>query len=188
MEPQNVRSILTRPDIFPRPKTHLQSVAPFLKLGVFTLSGSTWKNIRDLMRPEFTTKKLQDLATFEKHLNNMFDAILAMGNDGWTAEFSFLELLHFFTLDSTTQLLFGSSVNSQRAAMEERQLRQGTHNKTDAGHYNNDRLGPTKVARAFDCANEWISMRMRLGTAYWACDSLEFRRACKTVHDFTDQV
>lgn len=184
MAPQNIQSVLTRDKIFPRPQTHLKSVEPFLSKGVFTMHGESWKKIRDLLRPEFTTRKLQDLAIFDKHVNIMFEAVPATGVNGWTQEFSFLELLHFFTLDTTTELLFGASVNSQRAAMNERY--NGLN--TGAARTQNNTLSPTNVARAFDCANEWASLRMRLGSAYWFCDGLEFRRACKTVHKFTDEV
>jgi cytochrome P450 len=184
MEPRNIQSVLTRETIFPRPQSHIKSVAPFLSKGVFTVHGEAWKNVRDLLRPQFTTRKLQDLVIFAKHVDIMFEAMPTIGDDGWTEEFSFLELLHFFTLDTTTELLFGTSVNSQRAAMGERCrcLDTGTSITLD------NRLSPTNVAKAFDCANEWASLRMRLGSAYWLCDSLQFRRACKTVHDFTDKV
>jgi hypothetical protein len=183
MAPRNIQSVLTREKIFPRPQTHIKSVAPFLSKGVFTVHGEAWKNVRDLLRPQFTTRNLQDLVIFAKHVDIMFEAVPTIGDDGWTEEFSFLELLHFFTLDTTTELLFGTSVNSQRAAMDER------CRCLSAGASTRDnRLSPTNVAKAFDCANEWASLRMRLGSAYWLCDSLQFRRACKTVHDFTDKV
>jgi hypothetical protein len=92
--------------------------------------------------------------------------------------------MHFFTLNTTIELLFGTSVNSQRAVIGER----CRCLDASASIALDNRLSPTNVAKAFNCANEWASLRMRLSSAYWLCDSLQFRRACKTVHDFTNKV
>lgn len=61
MEPRNIQSVLTRETIFPRPQSHIKSVAPFLSKGVFTVHGEAWKSVRDLLRPQFTTRKLSNL-------------------------------------------------------------------------------------------------------------------------------
>lgn len=70
-------------------------------------------------------------------------------------------------MDTTTEFLFGESVNS---------LKQGKHG------------APSEFAESFNIAQDFIAKRMRLQDLYWLIGGKDFRRACDTVHRFADRI
>ncbi|QDS75149.1 hypothetical protein FKW77_007922 [Venturia effusa] len=46
----------------------------------------------------------------------------------------------------------------------------------------------TKFANDFNIAQDYLARRGRLGGLYWLIGGSEFRRACKSVHDFLDEI
>lgn len=97
----------------------------------------------------------------------------AIGADGWTGQIDLLPYFFRLTIDSATEFLFGESVNSQ--------LRLVPGNQST-------KLGQSEesFSLAFDAGQRALATRTRFMNKYWLYDSLEFRSACKVVHDFVD--
>ena len=72
-----------------------------------------------------------------------------------------------FTLDTTSAFLFGESTYS----LKSKSSREGT-----------------KFAHDFDIAQDYVIKRFRLLDFYWLIGGSKFRNACKSVHDFVDEI
>ncbi|KAI0595974.1 cytochrome P450 alkane hydroxylase [Biscogniauxia sp. FL1348] len=135
---------------------------PLLGDGLFTQDGDEWKHSRDVLRPQFYHRRYEDLDILRPHVDNLLQAI---GDIKGVVD---LEPLFFrLTLDVTTQFLFGKSVYSQRTN-------------------NSDR--PNEFEAAFDLAQRISMKRLKFQKLYWLVGDTEFRRACNTVHRFTEQI
>jgi len=95
--------------------------------------------------------------------------------DGWTAKVDLSPLFFRLTLDSSSEFLFGESVNSQLAELPE-----------SLGNTIQARPGHRLFATAFDKAQSHLARRGRLGKQYWLINPAEFQEACKQCHDFID--
>ena len=60
-----------------------------------------------MLRPQFVKQRLSDIQVFERHIKTMIDLL---PNDGRTINLA--EWWHQFTLDASTEYLFGESVDS----------------------------------------------------------------------------
>jgi len=45
----------------------------------------------------------------------------------------------------------------------------------------------SEFAKAFNLGQDYLSHRGRLGHFYWLMNTSEFRKACRTTHDFVDK-
>src|SRR6267378_4200958 len=87
--------------------------APLLGNGIFTQEGLPWKHSRELLRKQFSRMQYQNLDHFREHVDNL-TALLPV--DGVVD----LQPLFFkLTLDTATALLFGRSVYSLRANIDQ---------------------------------------------------------------------
>lgn len=75
--------------------------------GIFNADGHIWSNARALLRPQFHRQRVSDLHVFEDHIFKMIDLL---PSDGRTIEL--MEWWFRFTLDASTDYLFGESVES----------------------------------------------------------------------------
>ena len=104
----------------------------------------------------------QNLDLFQEHVDNLIARIPHEG----TVD---LQPLFFdLTLDTTTALLFGRSVYSLRANID-----QGEENR--------------QFAESFNLAQEGLAKRFRLAPFHWAYNPYSFRRACHNVHSFVEK-
>lgn len=111
MEPDNVRTVINQ-------NFHDYALAPFrqpalkhfLGDGIFTTDGEKWHSSRALLRPNFNRDQIANLEAIETHVKDLF-ALLP--RDGATPV-DLKGLLLRFTMDSTTEFLFGQSVYSLR--------------------------------------------------------------------------
>lgn len=71
------------------------------------------------------------------------------------------------TLDTTMAVLFGKTLDSMKTKVSGDE---------------------TFFARAFDKGQHELARRGRLGDLYWLLDGFRFRKSCKTVHDFVDNI
>jgi len=135
---------------------------PLLGDGIFTQDHKKWKHSRKLLSPQFGKSYYRDLDFFGEHVDNLFSLI---PKDGSPID---LQPLFFkFTLDTTTALLFGTSIYSLRE----------------------DRLESVReFEKAFDIAQQYLVKRYRLLDLYWLIGGREFWQACDTVHKFVDQI
>ncbi|KAI0894632.1 putative N-alkane-inducible cytochrome P450 [Annulohypoxylon nitens] len=136
-------------------------LGPVLSGGIFISDGESWQHSRALIRPAFTRAQVADLDSLEEHMQNLLTRIPK--EDGVT--FDIKPLFYNMTLDSATDFLLGTSVNSQISA-------------------------PGSPARnfldAFDYAEEVLQKRSELGKHAWIVRDKKFDVACKTVKDFTN--
>ena len=130
--------------------------------GIFNQDGDTWKQSRDLLRPQFHFKQYSDLNIFRDATNNLLNAI---PREGGVID---LQPLFFrLTLDITTEFLFGNSIESLKVP---------------------ESTGEQTFAEAFNTAQEYIAKRFRLLDLYWLIEGKRFREAYKKVHYFADQI
>lgn len=135
---------------------------PLLGDGIFTQDGHAWKQSRDLLRPQFTRQQYQGLGIFRDHVDNL---IALIPKDGQAVD---LQPLFFgLTLDTTTDLIFGTSINS----LKDVSLSQGK-----------------KFAEQFDIAQNYVIQRFRLLDFYWLIGGQNFKRSCAAVHAFVDNI
>ena len=79
----------------------------FLGDGIFTVDGQAWSDARALLRPQFVKQRLSDIQIFERHISTMIDLL---PKDGET--FDLMEWWFRFSLDASTEYLFGKSVET----------------------------------------------------------------------------
>jgi cytochrome P450 len=107
IEPENIKAMLTSKfkdySLGNRPAV----MGPLLGHGVFITDGEEWSHSRALLRPNFAKEQVADLSMIERHLQQLLNII---PDDGNTIELQ--ELLLRFTLDSSTEFLFGESTET----------------------------------------------------------------------------
>ncbi|KAI9650184.1 hypothetical protein NHQ30_000197 [Ciborinia camelliae] len=162
LHPQNLETLLSknfsdygfgaRPDVF----------APLLGKGIFTQEGEAWRHSRDLLRRQFMLVQYRNLDHFREHVDNLVSCL-------HTEKPVDLQPLFFnLTLDIATSLLFGRSVYSLRANVD-----QDAENK--------------EFAESFDIAQEGLAKRFRLAPFHFIYNPPHFRQACQKVHRFVER-
>lgn len=176
IEPANIKALLATQfkdyALGPRRK---QCFSPIFAHGIFTDDGERWERSRGLIRPSFAREQLANVEVLERHVQNLMQCLSTSG--GWTEQTDLVPLFFRLTLDSSTQSLFGQSVDSQIAAL-------AVSNKSSSLPVQNSEwhaFGPS-----FDTATEQISRRFRLNQLYWVWDTKALRSSCAEVHRFAD--
>lgn len=135
---------------------------PLLGDGIFTQEGEPWRHSRKMLQPQFGRQQYNDLKIFQVHIDRLLDRISE------NSQHIDLQSLFFrFTLDTTTEYLFGRSINSLGE---------------DQGSIGSD------FAENFDIAQNYVVQRFRLLDLYWLIGGKRFRNACGSVHRFMDSI
>lgn len=130
--------------------------------GIFTQERRAWKHSRDLLRKQFLRVQSQNLDHFREHVDNLVNLLPASGVVD-------LQPLFFdLALDTTTALLFGQSVYSLRASID-----QHKENKL--------------FAESFNIAQEGLAKRFRIAPWHFLYNPPAFREACAHVHQFVER-
>jgi cytochrome P450 len=145
--------------------------------GIFTADGAAWTHYRAQLKPQFTRDQVSDLEAAERHLQILFKALPEENAAGWIERVNIMPLLYRFTMDVSTEFLFGRSVNSQSNAL----YSDDSGNSTEANE-------EKAFADAMEFAQSYIAWRTRLRGLYWLASSKEFKKACKTIKDFVDKI
>jgi cytochrome P450 len=132
--------------------------APLLGDGIFTQEGRPWKHSREILRPLFSANRVSNFVQIREHVERLISCIPE------DTVVDFQPLFFRFTLDTTTYLLFGQSINSLESENPQ----------------------TTAFAESFRIAQDYLAQRGRLGGLYWLIGGKEFRQACLTVHQFVD--
>lgn len=171
-EPVNIKTILaTNFHEYGIGYVRKKAMGIALGVGIFSSDGPAWEHSRALFRPQFAKDLINDLEFTEESTRNLFKA---MGNSlpgQWTAGLDMLPLFFRFTLDTSTEFLFGRSTNSQMLSMtgsdeEKRKAKEFTD--------------------AFQEIQEKMILRMHGGLFYWAIDGPKLRRAIKVIRGFVE--
>lgn len=131
---------------------------PLIGPGIFTQDGEDWKHSRELLRPLFLSKRVDNFLEVQESV----DALVKCIPDGEFVDFQ--PLFFRFTLDTTTYLLFGRSIKSLADKNEEAEA----------------------FGEAFRLSQDYLAHRGRLGPLYWMMNSKKFRDANATVHRWID--
>jgi cytochrome P450 len=173
-EPQNVQALLATQfndfDLGPSRRDNFHS---FIGNGIFTAEGSAWAHYRAQLKPQFTRDQVSDLESADRHLNHLFRALPAPDSEGWAPEVDLMPMIYRFTMDVSTEFLFGTSVNSQSSAASATKTAEQEENAA--------------FADAMNYCQEYISWRIRLGTFYYLANSKKFQQSCQTVKSFGDK-
>ncbi|KAF9632939.1 hypothetical protein BFW01_g3802 [Lasiodiplodia theobromae] len=149
-------------------QSRARAVGPLLGRGVFTSDGEVWQHARGVLRPQFTKAQVSDVATVERHVQALFAAMgAASPTNGWTRTRNLMPLLLRFTLDNTTDFLYGQSLHSQ------------TH-MAGAHEGSPEALHAASFEKAFTDANSGAQLRLKAGPFYWLFRSRAFVAACAT--------
>jgi len=125
---------------------------------IFTQDGESWKHSRELLRPLFLSKRVDNFVEIQEHV----EALISCIPDGMIVDFQ--PLFFRFTLHTTTNLLFGRSIHSLGG---------------ETAH-------AEAFAESFRIAQDFLAHRGRLGPFHWLLGGKSFRNANATVHRFVD--
>ncbi|KAK7751173.1 hypothetical protein SLS62_006857 [Diatrype stigma] len=168
-DPENARALFSSPADFDISAVRQASWMPLLGRGIFTSRGETWKHSRTLLRPQFARDMVGDLAFAERHLQNLTRCLPVDAATGWTEKVDLAPLFFRFTLDTTTEYIFGRSTNSLLSREE-------------------GQPGGKDMSTHFDAAKVWIDKRGALAKFYWLMNSKEFKEHCRAIHEFADGI
>jgi cytochrome P450 len=136
--------------------------SPLLGNGIFTQEGLAWKHSRELLRKQFIRTQYHNLDNFREHVDNLIERLPVKG------DVDLQPLFFSLTLDTTTALLFGGSVYSLRANID-----QAIENKI--------------FSESFNIAQEGLAKRFRLAPWHFLYSPKDFRQACSNVHQFVER-
>lgn len=171
-DPENIKALLaTQFNDFALGFRHGQ-FKPLLGDGIFTLDFDGWKNSRALLRPNFSREKISHIHSLEKHLQRIFKHFRKFNGQ----PFDLQKLFFKFTVDTSTEFLFGSSADSL--------------SDESIGEYPEELFeGQFEFLDAFNKSQEICSSRAWMQQFYMILDLLyyfEFRRCNKIVHNFAN--
>lgn len=114
--------------------------------------------------------QLNNLEREETHMQNAFKAIPPALASGWTPAVDIQTIFFRLTIDSSTEVLFGKSCDSQITALN-------PDLSADADSF----------LHRFDKCVWYLGERLRMDKLYWMVNTREFRECTEMVHDFVDQ-
>ncbi|OCH92181.1 cytochrome P450 monooxygenase pc-2 [Obba rivulosa] len=156
----------------------------FLGNGVFNSDGAIWKFHRSMARPFFSREKIGHFDMFEHHTEQAIHKMKERFRLGHAVDFQVKDVVSKFTLDSSTQFLFGKSVgflhDSLPFAWNVHAPSPGNGKKTQAEAF----------AHALGSAQEIVARRARL-TWLWPLFEI-FKDKCtehmKVLDSFVDPI
>ncbi|KAH0026621.1 cytochrome P450, partial [Aureobasidium melanogenum] len=174
-DPKNIQALLaTQFKDFGLGSARIGNFGPLMGDGIFASDGKRWEHSRALLRPQFARDNISDLELEEVHVQNMMQALPANA-DGWVEETNVQLLFFRLTLDSSTEFLFGESIDTQLAA-----LRGGE--ASAAAAWRDEKVFGT----AIDSSQSYLFKGARFGNYYWMAHDKHFKKLCKDVHNFAD--
>ncbi|KAH6605190.1 hypothetical protein Trco_006897 [Trichoderma cornu-damae] len=114
-EPENFKAILsTRFEDWPMKSTRQQiSVFTLGPHAIFAVNGPEWHHARAMIRPSFVRNQIADLECTDRHVDNF---LARLPRDG--AKFDINKLLYYFTMDISTDFMFGYSTSIMTSPTE----------------------------------------------------------------------
>ncbi|KAL9630019.1 MAG: hypothetical protein Q9204_004944 [Flavoplaca sp. TL-2023a] len=121
IEPENIKTMLhTNLSHYHRSRNKPNALDPVMGQGVFTSNGKAWAHSRSLVKAQFSTQRVRNVAKIEPYVQNVFKEVGNTGKDGWTEPLEVLLTFNRFTLDSATEFMFGTSAELHRVATREK--------------------------------------------------------------------
>ncbi|KAJ2921173.1 hypothetical protein H1R20_g15922, partial [Candolleomyces eurysporus] len=117
LEPEHVKRVLaTDFDNFPKGERHIEALSGFLGSGVFSSDGDMWRFHRTMARPFFSRNRVTDLELFDRHIQSAISLMRQRMSAGYAIDFQ--DLMQRITVDSASEFLFGTSVDSLHITVE----------------------------------------------------------------------
>jgi cytochrome P450 len=184
IEPENIRCVLaTKFGDYKRPEFRSLAAQPMLLPGLFTTDGPIWSHWRGMVRPQFTRRRFdKNVAESERHMQLLFRALegkSGCNTGGWTEEVDMMDHMYRLTMDTATQFLFGSSAETQTAALARSGILPREEETYQEAHLDG-------FDQTFIKAGGYVGHRMKLSNMYWIYDGWEFRRACTDLYRMVD--
>lgn len=165
--PDNIKAVLaTQFNEFVMGLRH-SHFKPLLGDGVFTLDGEGWKTSRALLRPNFSREQVAHTQSVEVHIQNLAKHIRKNAGQ----PFDLQELFFRYTVDTSTEFLFGHSLFGLMSKEIGESPPPGSF---DADAFYN----------SFNIAQEYCASRAWLQNFYWILNPPRFKRSSAVVHDF----
>lgn len=176
-DPENIQAILaTKFQDYDLGPSRRDNFYQMIGNGIFTAEGEAWAHHRKQLKPQFTRDQVSDLEAAARHLDILFKVLPEENASGWVEQVDLLPLIYNFTMDVSTEFLFGQSCDSQSTS-----LHALDSSNTTAEQENKD------FAEAMKYAQDYIAWRIRLRGLYWTQNSKKFQWACNTVKAFADK-
>ncbi|KAB8303850.1 hypothetical protein EYC80_005221 [Monilinia laxa] len=170
-DPSNIQAILaTQFNDYGLGPSRSQNMFELLGHGIFTADGDAWAHYRQQLKPQFSRGQISDLDAAEQHLRILYRALPQTSSE----PADLLPLLLRFTMDVSTEFLFGKSVNSQTTAL------QSIHSGTTK-----ELLAEEEFVEAISYAQEYIVFRLRFSKLWWLARSKRFLDACQTCKNYS---
>ncbi|KAH7868885.1 cytochrome P450 monooxygenase pc-1 [Lentinula edodes] len=115
-QPEHIQLILaTDFNNYAKGRRFQRNMSAVLGAGVFNSDGDMWKFHRSMTRPFFSRDKITHFDIFDRHADSAISLMKTRFQAGYAVDFQ--DLIGRFTLDSATEFLFGSCVNSLAAGL-----------------------------------------------------------------------
>ncbi|KAH8695297.1 N-alkane-inducible cytochrome P450 [Talaromyces proteolyticus] len=170
MQPENIQAVLSTSfgafgvvplKVKPSKNQKPESGNPLMSKGIFTADGVIWEHARSLIKPTFSKHQITNFSSLEGHFRKLLDLI---PRDNSTVDLA--PLLKRFILDTSTEFLFGKSVEclSPTTTFDSKQF-----------------------LDAFDISMRGLGERLMLGKfSFIKGRDQPYKDAVKTVHAYID--
>lgn len=182
-DPENMKAILASDfNNFVKGPIFRGAARSVLGTGVFNSDGDMWKFHRTMTRPFFTRERITDFEIFQKHADAAIAKIRGRVQSG--IPFNFEDLIARFTLDSSTEFLFGQSVDSLHADLPY------PHTVTAPLGYIQAKSASDDFVQAFEDAKRAILERLRSGILWPVAELFgdKSRPAMKVIDAYIDPI
>ncbi|KDR66926.1 hypothetical protein GALMADRAFT_258809 [Galerina marginata CBS 339.88] len=130
----------------------------FLGNGIFNRDDEAWKMHRAMTRPFFARERISDFETFERHCGQTLSILSSLDSTDTACDAQ--DLFGRFTLDASSEFLFGKNLETLSAALPI----PGKTQMGPKGSATEDAWG--SFAKAFEMAQVNITARGRLGSIW----------------------
>lgn len=163
-------------------------MAPVLGAGVFNSDGAMWKFHRSMTRPFFSRDRISHFDIFDRHAEHLISRIKQRNALGLAVDFQ--DLVGRFTLDSATEFLFGSCVNSLSGRLPMPYGVEGLMDQEGGVAGGNEGGVAADFPTAFMRAQEAVSARERLGPIWplWEMWGDNTKAPMKIVNAFLEPI
>jgi cytochrome P450 len=184
-EPQNCKAVLvTKSRDYQVSENRLRAFRSVTGINTLTTNGLEWEHSRNMLKPQFSKALLNNLESVELELDILWAAIERndISGEGWTDELDISPLLYRFVTDASSDFLFGESIGSQKAYLEEDSLGCGSQMASHA-----KRVGGEEFTHAYDYCTNAVNLRMRLQLPGFILNTREFRRNRQILRSLPDK-
>ncbi|KAJ7575281.1 cytochrome P450 [Mycena floridula] len=177
-DPQHIKAIhTTQFENFERGAGFSQDIQSILGSALFNVDGDTWRAHRTMARPFFKQAHITIVENLGRHADTMIELARDRFSSGYSVDFQ--ELLTRFTLDVSTEFLFGNDLGSLRSTSLPYPFSTDLQTSRASG-------GITSLSEAVDSLQRAMVRRVRLGGLWPAAELWDNRvsKARAVINDY----